>query len=126
MPKVKTFNQKFCKTFTQKKKNHNKSRCGFPTETIIPIFNFAMHQETIQINSCRYFCKWYQNLRNTSSTYEKWVLRRPGQAEYVATLQEVTGMDKCSQNRRKCLRSSEIKKYEIRVQRVKEILTEEP
>ena len=112
--------------FHSKKKNHNKSRCSFPTETIIPIFNFAMHQETIQINSCRYFCKWYQNLRNTSSTYEKWVLRRPGQAEYVATLQEVTGMDKCSQNRRKCLRSSEIKKYEIYVQRVKEILTEEP
>ena len=38
-----------------KKIYRNKSRCDFSTETIIPIFNFAMHEETIQINSCHYF-----------------------------------------------------------------------
>ena len=97
----------------------------FPTETIISILNFAMHQETIQINSCRYFCRWYQKLRNTNNTYEKWVLSRPGQAEYVAVLKEVTGMEKCSQNPRNYLRSSEIKIYEMYVQRVKDIFTEE-
>ena len=34
-------------------------------------------------------------------------------------------MDKSSQNPRKCLRSTEIDKYEIYLQRVKDILTEE-
>ena len=85
IPKVKCFAKPLLK-----KIYHNKSRCGFPTETIISIFNFAMHQEAIQINSCRYFCRWYQKLRNTNNTYEKWVLSRPGQAEYVAALKEVT------------------------------------
>ena len=73
-----------------------------------------------------------KNFATQDNTYEKWVLSRPCQAEYVATLKEVTGMDKCSQNPRKCsqnprkcLRSSEIKIYEMHVQRVKDILTEE-
>ena len=66
-----------------------------------------------------------KNFATQDNTYEKWVLSRPGQVEYVAALKEVTGMDKCSQNPRKCLRSSEIKKYEMYVQRVKDILTEE-
>ena len=66
-----------------------------------------------------------KNFATQDNTYEKWVLSRPGQAEYVAALKEVTGMDKCSQNPRKCLRSSEIKIYEMHVQRVKYILTEE-
>ena len=115
IPKVKCFAKS-----SLKKIYHNKSRCGFPTETIISIFNFA-----VQINSCRYFCRWYQKLRNTNNTYEKWVLSRPGQAKYVAPSQEVTEMDKCSQNLRKCLRSSEIKKNEMYVKRVKFIFTEE-
>ena len=66
-----------------------------------------------------------KNFATQDNTYEKWVLSRPGQVEYVAALKEVTGMDKCSQNPRKCLRSSEIKIYEMHVQRVKYILTEE-
>ena len=66
-----------------------------------------------------------KNFATQDNTYEKWVLSRPGQAEYVAALKEVTGIDKCSQNPRKCLRSSEITKYEMYVQRVKDILTEE-
>ena len=66
-----------------------------------------------------------KNFATQDNTYEKWVLSRPGEAEYVAALKEVTGMDKCSQNPRKCLRSSEIKIYEMHVQRVKYILTEE-
>ena len=66
-----------------------------------------------------------KNFAAQDYTYEKWVLSRPGQAEYVSALKEVTGMDKCSQNPRKFLRSSEIKKYEIYAQRVKDILTEE-
>ena len=66
-----------------------------------------------------------KNFATQDNTYEKWVLSRPGQVEYVAALKEVTGIDKCSQNPRKCLRSSEIKKYEMYVQRVKDILTEE-
>ena len=51
-----------------------------------------------------------KNFAAQDYTYEKWVLSRPGQAEYVSALKEVTGMDKCSQNPRKFLRSSEIKK----------------
>ena len=66
-----------------------------------------------------------KNFATQDNTYEKWVLSRPGQAEYVAPSQEVTEMDKCSQNLRKCLRSSEIKKNEMYVQRVKFIFTEE-
>ena len=71
------------------------------------------------------FVDGIKNFAIQNNTYEKWVLRRPGQAEYAVALKEVTGMDKCSQNPRKCLRSSEIKKYEMDVQRVKDILTEE-
>ena len=66
-----------------------------------------------------------KNFSTQDNTYEKWVLSRQCQAEYVAALKEVTGMDKCSQNPRKCLRSSETKIYEMHVQRVKDILTEE-
>ena len=66
-----------------------------------------------------------KNFATQDNTYEKWALSSPGQAEYVAALKEVTGMDKCSQTQRKCLRSSEIKKSEMYVQRVKNILTEE-
>ena len=51
-----------------------------------------------------------KNFATQDNTYKKWVLSRPGQAEYVVALKEATGMDKCSQNPRKCLRSSEIKK----------------
>ena len=66
-----------------------------------------------------------KNFAKQDKTYEKWVFIRPGQAEFVAALKEVTGMDKRSQNPMKCLRSSEINKYEMHVQRVKDILTEE-
>ena len=44
---------------------------GLPTETIISTFNFAMHQETIQINSYRYFCRGYQKLCNTRQHIQK-------------------------------------------------------
>ena len=50
-----------------------------------------------------------KNFATQDNTYEKCVLSRPGQLENVAALKEVTEMDKCSQNPRKCLRSSEIK-----------------
>ena len=66
-----------------------------------------------------------KNFATQDNTYEKWVLSRPGQAEYVAVLKEVTGMEKCSQNPRNYLRSSEIKIYEMYVQRVKDIFMEE-
>ena len=66
-----------------------------------------------------------KNFSTQDNTYEKWALSSPGQAEYVAALKEVTGMDKCSQTQRKCLWSSEIKKCEMYVQRVKNIVTEE-
>ena len=66
-----------------------------------------------------------KNFATQDSTYEKWVLSRPGQAEYVAALKQVTGMDKSSQNLRKCLRSAETNKYKIYVQTVKDILIEE-
>ena len=66
-----------------------------------------------------------KNFAIRDNAYDTWILSRPGQAEYVAALKEVTGMDKSSQNPRKCLRSPEINKYEIYVQRVKDILTEE-
>ena len=71
------------------------------------------------------FAGGIKNFATQDNTYEKWVLGRRGQAEYVAALKEVTGMEKCSQNPRKRLRSSEIKKYEMHVQRVKDILTKE-
>ena len=66
IPKVKCFAKPLLK-----KKNYNKSRWGFSTEIIISIFSFAMYQETVQINSCRYFCRWYQKLCNTRQHIRK-------------------------------------------------------
>ena len=37
-----------------------------------------------------------KNFATQDNTYEKWVLSRPGQLEYVAAVKEVTEMDKCS------------------------------
>ena len=49
-----------------------------------------MHQESMQINSFATFVGDIKNIATQDSTYEKWVLSRPGQAEYVAALKEVT------------------------------------
>ena len=67
------------------------------------------------------FAGGIKNFATQDNTYKKWVLSWQGQAEYVPALKEVAGMDKCSQNPRKCLWSSEIKKYEMHVQRVEDI-----
>ena len=55
------------------------------------------------------------------ATYERWVMSRPGQAEYVLALKEKLGLGRNS-TMRKCLRSSEIEKHEKCVSKVMNIL----
>ena len=55
------------------------------------------------------------------ATYERWVMSRPGQAEYVLALKEKLGLGRNSTTR-KCLRSSEIEKHEKCVSKVMNIL----
>ena len=98
---------------------------GFSTETIISVPVFLCIKKQHKSIPVTTFVGGIKNFATQDNTYEKWVLRRPGQAEYVAGLKEITGTGKNSQNPRKCLRSSEINKYEMYVQRVKDILLEE-
>ena len=46
------------------------------------------------------------------STYEKWVLNRSAQAEYVSELLQQAGLKIVSDNPRKCLQTREIEKSE--------------
>ena len=125
MPKVKTFNQKFCKTFTQKKKIIIRVGAVFLQKQLFLYSILLCIKKLYKSIPVATFVGGIKNFATQDNTYEKWVLGRRGQAEYVAALKEVTGMEKCSQNPRKRLRSSEIKKYEMHVQRVKDILTKE-
>ena len=45
-----------------------------------------------------------KNFANQNSTYDKWVLSRAGQAEYRSELMNILGMNKDTQEPRKCLR----------------------
>ena len=58
-----------------------------------------------------------KNSVTQQSTYERWVMSRPGQAEYVMALKEKVGPDKNSKVR-ECLRSLEIEKHEKCVKKV--------
>ena len=98
---------------------------GFYTETIISVPVLLSIKKQHKSIPATTFVGGIKNFATQDNTYEKWVLSRPGQAEYVAGLKEITGTGKSSQNPRKCLRSSEINKYEMYVQRVKDILLEE-
>ena len=66
-----------------------------------------------------------KNFATQTSTYEKWVLTRPFAAQFVNALRSDTGLDKTTNNPRKCLRESEIKKSEERVQKVTHVLENE-
>ena len=56
-------------------------------------------------------------------TYEKWILSRPFQANYVDKLLEIVGMNG-RDNIRKCLRKSEITKSEKRILELKSVFSE--
>ena len=60
---------------------------------------------------------------SNAAAYDKWVLCRPFQAKFVEALHHQAGLDE-KENKKKCLRESEIRKSEKRVLKLKEILTE--
>ena len=63
-----------------------------------------------------------KNFATQTNTYEKLVLSRPFAAQFVNGLRNDTGLDKATNNPRKCLREVEIKKSEERVQKIAYIL----
>ena len=63
-----------------------------------------------------------KNFATQTNTYEKWVLLRPFAAQFVNGLRNDTGIDKTTNNPRKCLREVEIKKSEERVRKITYIL----
>ena len=64
-----------------------------------------------------------KNFTTLDSAYEKWVLTRPFQADYVDALLNKTGMNKAQDNPRKCVRDSEISKLEDNVKKIVNVLT---
>ena len=66
-----------------------------------------------------------KNFAKQGNTCEKWVISRPGQAEYVAGLKEVTWTDKSSQNPMKMLTVIWNKQMRDVCSEVKDILTNE-
>ena len=63
-----------------------------------------------------------KNFATQTNTYEKWVLSRPFAAQFVNGLRNDTGLDKTTNNPRKCLGEVEIKKSEERVQKITYVL----
>ena len=59
-----------------------------------------------------------KNFTTQESTYEKWVLSRSFQAQFVAALKNQAGVSKSSNNPRKCLRESQIRKSERNVENI--------
>ena len=55
-------------------------------------------------------------------TYEKWVLSRPGQADFVNAVKEQTGLCGSTDNPRKCLQPGQVKKHEKAVQNILGVL----
>ena len=55
-------------------------------------------------------------------TYEKWVMSRPGQADYVSAVKEQTGLCGAMDNPRKCLQPGQITKHEQAVQNIMQVL----
>ena len=66
-----------------------------------------------------------KNFVSQDCTYEKWVLSRPGQAEYVQALRQQCKLDTNLSNPRKCMRKSEILKLERTVQKVITVFKED-
>ena len=64
-----------------------------------------------------------KNSTSNAATYEKWALSRPLAAECANALHEHVGLDKTSNYPRKCLRDSEIRKSEKRVERLQNLIT---
>lgn len=63
-----------------------------------------------------------KNFTTLDSAYEKWVLTRPCQAEYVDALLNQAGVNKVQNNPRKCLRRSQITKSENNVKAIINVL----
>ena len=63
-----------------------------------------------------------KNFATQTNTYEKWVLSRPFAPQFVNSLRNDTGLDKTTNNPRKCLREVQIKKSEERVQKITYVL----
>ena len=63
-----------------------------------------------------------KNFTTLDSAYEKWVLTRPFQAEYVDALLNQAGLNNAQNKPRKCLRSSAIIKSENNVKSIVNVL----
>ena len=66
-----------------------------------------------------------KNFVQEEKTYEKWVLSRPGQADYVSAVKELTGLCGSMENPRKCLQKGQITKHEKAVQNIIKVFKED-
>ena len=87
-----------CKTFTQEKNIILRILVVFLQKHSFLYLFLPCIQKLHKLFPVITFAGGIKNFVTQDNTYQKWILSRTGQVEYVAVLKEVTGMDKSSQD----------------------------